>query len=117
MGPIEVKTEASIKGQRQGIDAFITEVRKAGDTTAPATNFDSELYFFAEGQVLRALIEAKMWYGKMIEGLGQTPFPAQFADKAGTGGASGSTTMPPGMGGMPSAGFTGPTNGGNTSAQ
>lgn len=106
MGPIEVKTEASIKAQRQGIDAFITEVRKPGDTTAPITNFDSELYFFAEGQVMRALIEAKMWYGKMIEGLGQTPFPAQFADKA-------TPTQAPGTGALAgNSNTTGPANGG-----
>lgn len=96
MGPIEVKTEASIKGQRQGIDALIQEVRKPGNTTAPVANFDSELYFFAEGQVMRALIEAKMWYGKMIEGLGQTQFPAQFADKAAPSTGA--------LGGIPSAG-------------
>jgi hypothetical protein len=43
--------------------------------------FDHELYGMAEYQAIRTLIEAKMWLGKMLEGLGNS-FPPELADKA-----------------------------------
>lgn len=80
MGETLVKTAEEIKGNRVGIDALIQAVRVSGNTTAPLT-LDSELYNLAETRVLESLIEAKMWYGKMLEALG-LPFPANLADNA-----------------------------------
>lgn len=80
MGPNQVKGVDEIKAMRVQADALIQEIRKDGDKEA-STGFDHELYFFAEGQALRAATEAKMWAGKMLEGIGN-PFPKELADKA-----------------------------------
>lgn len=71
-----------IKAFRQQIDALIQQV--------PHRKLDSELGFRGYGapltdegheQVHIHLTNAKMWAGKMLEGLGN-PFPAELADKA-----------------------------------
>lgn len=78
---INVKTQEEIKARRVAIDAEIQYLNKEGFAEKDVDTFDRNLYRFAEAQVLRALTEAKMWYGKMLEGLG-TPFPAELADRA-----------------------------------
>ena len=77
----EVKTVDEIKARRVAIDAEVQQVRKVGTTEVDMNTIDHELYSFAEGSVMKSLIEAKMWYGKMLEALGN-PFPAELADKA-----------------------------------
>jgi hypothetical protein len=42
---------------------------------------DTRLYSIAQGEALSSLIAAKMWLGKMLEGIGN-PFLAELADKA-----------------------------------
>lgn len=74
----------SIKEFRKEIDALIqrvaikrypvTENSLAIGAYAPEAN---EAY----DQVRKSLMEAKMWAGKMLEGLGN-PLPAELADKA-----------------------------------
>lgn len=77
---MQVKSVDEIKALRVQADAIVEAIRVRGTHDASA-NVDSELYDFAEGQALRAAIEAKMWAGKMLEGLGN-PFPAELADKS-----------------------------------
>lgn len=80
MGPIQFKSVDEIKSLRVQADAVVEATRVRGSHDASA-HIDSELYYFAEGQALRAAIETKMWLGKMLEGLGN-PFPAELADKS-----------------------------------
>ena len=76
-----VDTVEQIKARRVAIDAEIQAIRKEGNEEKDINTFDYELYLLSKGNALIALIEAKMWYGKMLEGLGN-PFPAELADKA-----------------------------------
>jgi hypothetical protein len=71
-----------IKKFRQDVDALIQQVPHSVN---PQSGIKSYLYIpmvnEAEAQVRVHLINAKMWAGKMLEGLGN-PFPAELADKA-----------------------------------
>ena len=60
-----------IKEFRKSIDALITTVPVANDYKVRNTATIVET----------KLIEAKMWAGKMLEGLGN-PFPPELADRA-----------------------------------
>lgn len=80
MGPNTYRSKEEIKALRVQIDACVLEARKRGTWEIP-TPVDNELYDWAEAQVIHNLIQAKMWAGKMLEGLGN-PFPAELADKA-----------------------------------
>lgn len=63
-----------IDGCQQAIDAS----KQTHDEVNPK---DWDLYMTAFTQAEVKLIEAKMWVGKMLEGLG-SELPAQFRDKA-----------------------------------
>lgn len=78
----EIKNTESIKALRVQIDACI-QVARAHSPQGVVVVEDSYLYRMAQDESIRALTEAKMWAGKMLEGLGN-PFPAELADKAGT---------------------------------
>ena len=92
---IKYFTVEDIKTLRVAIDLLIQEIEKPGTSdTGPVdatggANYD--LYFKAKDTAHTKLIEAKMWCGKMLEGLG-TPFPANLADKANGPVTVGSTT-------------------------
>lgn len=82
MGPYTTRSVEQIKALRVQADAVIQAITdRTSASTTPTPNHDMELYGMAEYQALRAATEAKMWLGKMLEGLGN-PFPAELADKA-----------------------------------
>lgn len=81
MGPEQVETAEAIKALRVQADAVIQAITASHGTQDAPDGFNSELYSMAQYQALRAATEAKMWLGKMLEGLG-TPFPAELADKS-----------------------------------
>ena len=72
-----------IKEFRQSIDALIQRVPQSYSNPAPENALLINTFAAKEArdQVRLKLIEAKMWAGKMLEGLGN-PFPAELADKA-----------------------------------
>jgi hypothetical protein len=70
-----------IKDFRKQIDALIARISTAnGYEKGDLLPHDYRVREVAR-QVEIKLIEAKMWAGKMLEGLGN-PFPAELADKA-----------------------------------
>lgn len=84
MGPINTLTVEDVKALRVQADALIQEIENAltnKNTPEASTDFNYYLYSMASYQAQRAAMEAKMWLGKMLEGLGN-PFPAELADKA-----------------------------------
>lgn len=78
-----VKWVPIIKEFRQEIDVLIQRVPQSYYDAAPenALLISSHQTREARDQVRIHLIDAKMWAGKMLEGLGN-PFPAELADKA-----------------------------------
>lgn len=72
-----------IKEFRQQIDALIQKVPRGYNNPAPegALLINAFSVSEAKDQVRIHLIDAKMWAGKMLEGLGN-PFPPELADKA-----------------------------------
>lgn len=71
-----------IKEFRQQIDALIQRVpRSYGNASENAILINAFGVSEARDQVRIHLTDAKMWAGKMLEGLGN-PFPAELADKA-----------------------------------
>lgn len=72
-----------IKEFRQQIDALIQQVPRSYSNPAPANALLINAFGVSEAkdQVRIHLTNAKMWAGKMLEGLGN-PFPAELADKA-----------------------------------
>lgn len=81
MGPEKVKTIEAIKALRVQIDAVMQVAESAGTADAPES-YSPKMYWSAEHQVFLKLAEAKMWAGKMLEGLGTIPYPVELADKA-----------------------------------
>jgi hypothetical protein len=84
MGPMQYKNVEEIKALRKQVDALIQAVEAHGthdeaDVFQPTA--DINLYGTANYQAHIKLVEAKMWLGKMLEGIGN-PFPAELADKA-----------------------------------
>jgi hypothetical protein len=86
----------SVEEERERLVPIIKEFRKSVDalieksTRHPTSAVSGSICFHgygaplttqAEDQVRLKLTEAKMWAGKMLEGLGN-PFPAELADKA-----------------------------------
>ena len=78
MGPSLYFSVEEIKALRVETDALIQKVEKGGTHEAQV---QTDLYSAAEYQTRIKLIEAKMWLGKMLEGL-NNPFPAELADKS-----------------------------------
>jgi hypothetical protein len=77
---MQIKNVEEVKAIRVEADALIQKIKANGaHDTGP--EFDYDLYAMAQYQALRAATEAKMWLGKMLEGMGN-PFPAELADKA-----------------------------------
>ena len=71
-----------IKEFRQQIDGLIQRVpRSYGNAPENAILVNAFGVGEARDQVRIHLTDAKMWAGKMLEGLGN-PFPAELADKA-----------------------------------
>lgn len=86
MGPSKYKSVDEIKALRVEVDALIQKVEDYGThdvaEVSPSGNAQtSDMYDLASYQARVALILAKMWLGKMLEGLGN-PFPIELADKA-----------------------------------
>ena len=69
-----------VKAMRVSVDALIQGLA-IEKQNHEATGNETRTYDFANYQAEIKLIEAKMWLGKMIEGLGK-PFPAELADKS-----------------------------------
>jgi hypothetical protein len=78
MGPINYFSVDEIKALRVEVDALIQKVEMGGKHE---TQTLTDLYDLASYQARVALIGAKMWLGKMLEGL-DNPFAAELADKA-----------------------------------
>lgn len=79
MGEPTYKSVEEIKEFRRAVDALFKFGVESGESiTAPT---DYMLYATAQHEVFTKLQEAKMWAGKMLEGLGSS-FPAELADKA-----------------------------------
>ena len=73
-----------IKAFRQEVDALINRVKRKDyneEATGKEIRPDAYSTHLAVEQVHIHLIEAKMWAGKILEGLGN-PFPPELADKA-----------------------------------
>lgn len=70
-----------IKALRVQADALLQAIRNLAATAEPTKDFDDFVYKIAEMAAYRAATEAKMWLGKMLEGIGN-PFPAELADKS-----------------------------------
>lgn len=78
----KVETIKALRVQTDALIQAITNTPNDSDGPDSGTPIKSqELYHMAEYQALRAATEAKMWLGKMLEGL-NNPFPAELADKA-----------------------------------
>lgn len=80
MGSPKYFSVEEIKVMRVSVDAMIQNLAFEKQTHE-ATGTENRVYDFAVYQAEIKLIEAKMWLGKMLEGLGN-PFPANLADKA-----------------------------------
>ena len=80
MGEMQYHSVEELKALRVQVDACIQAIQfeKATHKEEPR---DHNLYSMAAYQVNVKLREAKMWLGKMIEGLG-SELPEQFRDKA-----------------------------------
>jgi hypothetical protein len=72
-----------VKSFRVRTDALIQELRNTILATPLPTDKEGDLTLRekAKDESLTKLIEAKMWMGKICEGL-NNPFPPEFADKA-----------------------------------
>lgn len=76
-----------IKDFRKAVDALIQRSTRPYNQREQVSGsicfggYGAPLTSQAEEQVRLKLTEAKMWAGKMLEGLGN-PFPAELADKA-----------------------------------
>jgi hypothetical protein len=74
-----------IKEFRRGVDALIEKATRHSNASVSGSicfhGYGASLASQAEEQVRLKLTEAKMWAGKMLEGLGN-PFPPELADKA-----------------------------------
>jgi hypothetical protein len=69
-----------LKGMRVECDALYRKLNTGG-THRDIHPVDGQLESMAMYQACVKLIEAKMWLGKVIEGMGN-PFPAKLADNA-----------------------------------
>lgn len=82
MGPLQFRSVEELKQLRVLIDALIQNIDQPGTHDLPeGENRNPELYDLGQYQARVSLIAAKMWVGKMLEGLGN-PFPKELADKA-----------------------------------
>jgi len=82
MSPATYKTVEEIKALRVRVDALVQEMNNDGESSEGPKDSDGDhLYGLARYQATVSLMEAKMWLGKMLEGLGN-PFPPELADKA-----------------------------------
>lgn len=81
MGEPNVYEPEEIKALRVAIDAVIQLAEKEEKAVKPMSEYNFDLYSTAHYQVRINLIQAKMWAGKMLEGLGM-PFPKELADRA-----------------------------------
>lgn len=70
-----------IKDFRKQIDALIQQVQQDVNLPLHFKNFQPRTVNEAYDQVRIHLTDAKMWAGKMLEGLGNE-FPPELADKA-----------------------------------
>lgn len=72
-----------IKSVRVDIDALIQRVdlNNSNAEIKLYSGFPAKNAAYSQSMALTRLIEAKMWMGKMLEGLGN-PFPAELADKS-----------------------------------
>lgn len=77
---MQTKSVEEIKALRVEADALIQKIAAEGAHDA-GEGLNYSLYSMASFEALRAATEAKMWLGKMLEGIGN-PFPAELADKA-----------------------------------
>lgn len=80
MGPAKFFTVEELKALRVDVDSLIQKINAEPSADAPQT-LDFSLYSMSHYQADIKLREAKMWIGKMLEGLGN-PFPPELADKA-----------------------------------
>ncbi len=77
-------TVEDIKALRVQADALLVSIKEAVNTKMTPrlqASGDYSLYELAVTQASIHTIEAKMWLGKMLEGIGN-PFPAELADKS-----------------------------------
>ena len=79
MGPATYKSIDELKALRVQVDAAIQEAEKYGEHEIECKN--PTLYGMAHYQAEIKLREAKMWIGKMMEGLG-SELPQEFRDQA-----------------------------------
>jgi hypothetical protein len=77
------KSVEEIKALRVQTDALLQIVQSKGTHMEGPMNDETlmELYYMAWQEAEKSAILAKMWLGKMLEGLGN-PFPKELADKA-----------------------------------
>lgn len=104
MGETKYKSVAEIKALRVQADALLQAIQAEGTHSAEevfTANGQQDLYHTGAYQAELAAMLAKMWCGKMLEGLGN-PFPAELADKS-----TGATTQAPGTGAISSNNGTG----------
>lgn len=76
--PVTYFSVDEIKALRVEVDALVQKIETGGMHDAQVT---TDLYDLASYQARVSLISAKMWLGKMLEGL-NNPFPPELADKA-----------------------------------
>lgn len=82
MGPQKAFSVEQIKTMRVETDALYQKMKSGSEAGGEYEGLeDGSLYGMSEYMVMQKLIEAKMWMGKMLEGIGST-LPAEFADKS-----------------------------------